>query len=439
MGKDKTVMNVLFIGGVGAGKSTVTGHLIFKCGGIDKRSIEKFEKEAAEVGVTPFKYSWFMNRLKTDTDRGITLDVKHWKFETPTSVFTIMDTPSHRDFISNMINGTSQSDAAVLVVSARQGEFEAGVCKEGQTREHAVLAFTLGVKQLVVAVNKMDDKSVNYSQDRYNEIVKEIGSYLKTVGFNDEKVTFVPISAENGDSMIEKSDNMPWYEGPTLIAVLDMLVPPIRPIDKPLRMPVQDVYRIGGIGTVVVGRVETGIMKPGDTVIFAPGTVSVNVRSIEMHDEAIAEAIPGDTVGFNVKNFSPKDVRRGFVCGMANQDPPMVAEHFTAQILVLNHPGLISNGYTPVVDCHTSHVACMFAEIESKIDRRSGMGLEKQPKFIKAGDAAIVKLVPQKPMCVEVFTEYPPLGRFVVRDMRQTVAVGVVTAVSRKVATRLDA
>jgi len=432
MGKEKVHMNLVVIGHVDAGKSTATGHLIYKCGGIDKRTIEKFEKEAAEMGKASFKYAWVLDKLKAERERGITIDIALWKFESPKSVFTIIDAPGHRDFIKNMITGTSQADAAILVIASGQGEFEAGISKDGQTREHALLAFTLGVKQMIVAVNKMDDKTVQYKQARYDEIVKEVGSYLKKVGYNVEKVRFVPISGWMGDNMIEKSSNMDWYKGPTLLEALDMLEPPTRPSDKPLRLPLQDVYKIGGIGTVPVGRVETGIMKPGDVVTFAPCNVTTEVKSIEMHHESLPEATPGDNVGFNVKNLSVKDIRRGFVCSNAKNDPAKECDFFTAQVIILNHPGQIGNGYAPVLDCHTSHIACKFAELQSKIDRRSGKELEKEPKFVKSGDAAIVKMVPQKPMCVESFTEYPPLGRFAVRDMRQTVAVGVIKAVTKK-------
>ncbi|TPP51642.1 translation elongation factor EF-1, subunit alpha [Leishmania donovani] len=425
MGKDKVHMNLVVVGHVDAGKSTATGHLIYKCGGIDKRTIEKFEKEAAEIGKASFKYAWVLDKLKAERERGITIDIALWKFESPKSVFTIIDAPGHRDFIKNMITGTSQADAAILMIDSTHGGFEAGISKDGQTREHALLAFTLGVKQMVVCCNKMDDKTVTYAQSRYDEISKEVGAYLKRVGYNPEKVRFIPISGWQGDNMIERSDNMPWYKGPTLLDALDMLEPPVRPVDKPLRLPLQDVYKIGGIGTVPVGRVETGIMKPGDVVTFAPANVTTEVKSIEMHHEQLAEAQPGDNVGFNVKNVSVKDIRRGNVCGNSKNDPPKEAADFTAQVI-------ISNGYAPVLDCHTSHIACRFAEIESKIDRRSGKELEKNPKAIKSGDAAIVKMVPQKPMCVEVFNDYAPLGRFAVRDMRQTVAVGIIKGVNKK-------
>jgi len=373
-----------------------------------------------------------LDKLKAERERGITIDIALWKFETAKSVFTIIDAPGHRDFIKNMITGTSQADAAILVIDCTTGGFEAGISKDGQTREHALLAYTLGVKQMIVACNKMDDKTVMYKKERYEEIQKEVSAYLKKVGYNPDKIPFVPISGWVGDNMIDKSENLGWYKGPTLIEALDNLEPPKRPNDKPLRLPLQDVYKIGGIGTVPVGRVETGIMKPGDVVTFAPNALTTEVKSIEMHHESLAEAAPGDNVGFNVKNVAVKDLRRGFVASNSKNDPAKEADEFLAQVIIMNHPGQISNGYAPVVDCHTCHIACKFAEIKTKIDRRSGKELEQEPKAIKTGDAAMVILRPQKPMCCEAFTEYPPLGRFAVRDMRQTVAVGVIKQVTKK-------
>jgi len=432
MGKEKAHINIVVIGHVDAGKSTTTGHLIYKCGGIDKRTIEKFEKESKDMGKASLKYAWVLDKLKAERERGITIDIALWKFETPKYYITIIDAPGHRDFIKNMITGTSQADCAVLVIASGTGEFEAGIAKNGQTREHALLAYTLGVKQMIVAINKMDDKSVNYSQARFNEIQTEVSQFLKKIGYNPEKINFVPISGWNGDNMLEKSDNMPWYKGLTLLEALDAVTEPKRPSDKPLRLPLQDVYKIGGIGTVPVGRVETGILKPNQVVTFAPSAITTEVKSIEMHHEQLPQATPGDNVGFNVKNVAVKDLKRGFVAGDSKQDPPIETESFNAQVIVLNHPGEIHNGYAPVLDCHTAHIACKFAELLTKVDRRSGKELEKEPKNIKSGDAAIVKLIPSKPMCVETFMEYPPLGRFAVRDMRQTVAVGVIKEVTKK-------
>jgi len=356
---------------------------------------------------------------------------------------TIIDAPGHRDFIKNMITGTSQADCAVLVVACGTGEFEAGISKNGQTREHALLAYTLGVKQLIVACNKMDTTEPPYSEKRYEEVTTEVSNYIKKIGYNPKAVAFVPISGWHGDNMMEPSTNMGWYKGwtierkagnvsgKTLLEALDAIEPPSRPTDKPLRLPLQDVYKIGGIGTVPVGRVETGIIKPGMVVTFAPQGLSTEVKSVEMHHEALTEALPGDNVGFNIKNVSVKEIRRGNVCGDAKQDPPKGSKSFNAQVIIIAHPGQIGAGYTPVLDCHTAHIACKFEELVEKCDRRSGKKLEDAPKFVKTGDAAIVKLVPTKPMCVESFSDYAPLGRFAVRDMRQTVAVGVIKSVEK--------
>merc|ERR1711939_725190 len=443
MGKEKMHINVVVIGHVDSGKSTTTGHLIYKCGGIDKRTIEKFEKEAAELGKGSFKYAWVLDKLKAERERGITIDIALWKFETPKYMITVIDAPGHRDFIKNMITGTSQADCAILIIASGTGEFEAGISKNGQTREHALLAYTLGVKQLIVAVNKMDSTEPPYSQSRFEEIQKEVSGFIKKVGYNPASVPFVPISGWHGDNMLETSKNMSWYKGwkierkegnasgTTLLDALDAIIPPTRPTDKPLRLPLQDVYKIGGIGTVPVGRVETGIIKPGIVVTFAPNQLTTEVKSVEMHYESLPEAVPGDNVGFNVKNVSVKDIKRGYVASDSKNKPATGVSDFTAQVIVLNHPGQVSNGYSPVLDCHTAHVACKFAEITQKMDRRSGKVLEAEPKFVKNGDACMVKLEPTKPMCVEAFSEYPPLGRFAVRDMRQTVAVGVIKAVDK--------
>ncbi|CAF1618020.1 unnamed protein product, partial [Didymodactylos carnosus] len=380
MGKEKIHINIVVIGHVDSGKSTSTGHLIYKCGGIDKRTIEKFEKEAAEMGKGSFKYAWVLDKLKAERERGITIDISLWKFETQKFYITIIDAPGHRDFIKNMITGTSQADCAVLVVAAGTGEFEAGISKNGQTREHALLAYTLGVKQMIVAVNKMDTTEPPYSEKRFDEIKTEVSTYIKKIGYNSAAVPFVPISGWHGDNMLEASEKMTWFKGwnierkegnatgKTLLEALDAVVPPARPTDKPLRLPLQDVYKIGGIGTVPVGRVETGLLKPNMVVNFAPSSLQTEVKSIEMHHEALEgtlldsrrntdkeklmhlssesgkgmftdsclfspflEAGPGDNVGFNVKNVSVKELRRGFVCSDIKNDPAQEATSFVAQ------------------------------------------------------------------------------------------------------------
>ncbi|TIA67588.1 hypothetical protein E3P92_04188, partial [Wallemia ichthyophaga] len=439
--QEKLHLNVVVIGHVDSGKSTTTGHLIYQCGGIDKRTIEKFEKEAAELGKGSFKYAWVLDKLKAERERGITIDIALWRFETPKYNVTVIDAPGHRDFIKNMITGTSQADCGILIIGSGTGEFEAGISKDGQTREHALLSFTLGVKQLIVALNKMD--TCQYSEARYTEIVKETSNFIKKVGYNPKATAFVPVSGWNGDNMLEPSTNMPWYKGweretksgklsgKTLIEAIDSIEPPSRPTDKPLRLPLQDVYKIGGIGTVPVGRVETGQIKPGMVVTFAPSAVTTEVKSVEMHHEQLEAGQPGDNVGFNVKNVSVKDIRRGNVASDSKNDPAKEAASFNAQVIILNHPGQVGAGYSPVLDCHTAHIACRFAELLEKIDRRTGKTVEESPKFVKSGDASIIKLTPTKPMCVESYMDYPPLGRFAVRDMRQTVAVGVIKSVEK--------
>jgi elongation factor 1-alpha len=439
MGKEKKHVNLVVIGHVDSGKSTSTGHLIYKCGGIDQRTIQKFEKEAEEMGKASFKYAWVLDKLKAERERGITIDIALWKFESEASVFTIIDAPGHRDFIKNMITGTSQADVAILMIASPAGEFESGWSKEGQTREHALLAFTMGVKQMICCCNKMDAKGADYKEERYNEIKAEVSAYLKQVGYKIDTVPFIPISGWVGDNMLENSENMPWYKGPYLLQALDAIKPPKRPVLKPLRLPLQDVYKISGIGTVPVGRVETGIIKPNMTCTFGPLGTTTDIKSVEMHHEQVAEAIPGDNVGFNVKGLSVTDIKRGYVASDSKNVPAMNTEFFKAQVIVMNHPGQIMNGYAPVLDCHTCHIACKFTEIENKMDKRTGKVTEEFPKSIKSGDAAIVKLTPSKPMVVEAFSEFPPLGRFAVRDMKQTVAVGVVKEVEKKEATQAGA
>nr|AWS21303.1 elongation factor I alpha [Parasacculina yatsui] len=443
MGKEKLHVNIVVIGHVDSGKSTTTGHLIYKCGGIDKRTIEKFEKESSEMGKGSFKYAWVLDKLKSERERGITIDIALWCFKTGKYDVTVIDAPGHRDFIKNMITGTSQADCAILIVAAGTGEFEAGISKNGQTREHALLAFTLGVKQIIVAVNKMDSTEPKYSEQRFLEIEKNTSSFVKKVGYKDFPI--IPISGFHGDNMLEKSENMKWFKGSqmgsagkdkkgttvcTLYEALDAIEPPSRPSDKPLRLPLQDVYKIGGIGTVPVGRVETGKLKPGMVVNFAPSAVSSEVKSVEMHHESLPEAGPGDNVGFNVKNVSVKDLKRGYVASDTKNDPAKGVSNFTAQVIVLNHPGQICAGYQPVLDCHTAHIACKFNELKQKIDRRTGKAVEESPKSVKSQDCAIVDMVPSKPMVVETFTNFPPLGRFAVRDMKQTVAVGVIKEIT---------
>ncbi len=412
---EKPHMNLVTIGHVDHGKSTLVGRLLFDTGNLPEEELRKLKEIAKEYKKETFEFAFVMDKLKEERERGVTIDIMHKRFDTQKYYFTLIDAPGHRDFVKNMITGASQADAAILVVAATDGVME-------QTKEHVFLIKVLGVNQLVVAINKMD--AVNYDQAKYDSVKADVEKLLKTAGFDTSKINFIPTSAYHGDNVAKKSDKTPWYNGPTLVEALDMLEVPEKPIDKPLRLPVQDVYSITGIGTVPVGRVETGVLKTGDTVVFEPAGVKGEVKSIEMHHEQIPEAKPGDNIGFSVRGVGKNDIRRGDVVGHPD-NPPTVAKEFTAQIIVLNHPSVITKGYTPVFHCHTAQVACKIVEILKKIDPKTGETVQENPDFIKTGDAAIIKCVPTKPLVIESSKNIPELSRFAIRDMGQTVAAGV--------------
>jgi len=428
---DKPHLNLVIMGHVDHGKSTTTGHLFYLAGAVDERTVKAYEEEAKKMGKETFKFAWVLDKLKEERERGLTIDLAFLKFETPKYFFTVIDAPGHRDFVKNMVTGASQADGAVLFVSAKRGEFEAGIGPGGQTREHAFLAFTLGVRQLVVAINKMDDASVNWSQDRYNEIKNEISRLLKTVGYNVDKIPFVPTSGWTGDNLVKSSEHMPWYKGPTLFQALDVFEVPPKPTGKPLRLPIQDVYTITGVGTVPVGRVETGIVKVGDILLFMPANVQGEVKSIETHHVAVQKAEPGDNIGFNVRGISKTDIRRGDVAGHVN-NPPTIAKEFIGRIIVILHPTAIAAGYTPVLHYHTGQVAVRFVELIKKLDPRTGQTVEEKPSFLKTGDAALVRFEPLHPISIESYSDFPELGRFAIRDMGTTVAAGVVQEITKK-------
>ncbi|MCS7120035.1 MAG: translation elongation factor EF-1 subunit alpha [Nitrososphaerota archaeon] len=428
---EKPHLNLVIIGHVDHGKSTTMGHLLYQAGVVDERTVKTYEEEAKRMGKETFKFAWILDNLKEERERGLTIDLRFLKFETPKYFFTIIDAPGHRDFVKNMITGASQADAAVLFISAKRGEFEAGIGPGGQTREHAFLAFTLGVRQIVVAINKMDDPSVNWSKERYEEVKNEVSRMLRLVGYDPSKINFVPTSGWTGDNLTKPSDKMPWYKGPTLYEALDTLQMPPKPIDKPLRLPIQDVYSIQGVGTVPVGRVETGVLKEGDTVIFMPSGKTGEVKSIETHYVRIPRAEPGDNIGFNVRGIAKNEIKRGDVCGHVS-NPPTVAKEFIGQIIVIHHPTAIAAGYTPVLHAHTAQVACRFAELIRKIDPRTGQTIEEKPSFLKTGDSALVRFEPLRPLPIEVYTDFPELGRFAIRDMGTTIAAGVVREITKK-------
>jgi len=408
---NKPHMNLVVIGHVDHGKSTLVGRLMLDTGQFPQHMIDAFKKESEEKGKGSFFLAWVMDNLKEERERGVTIDVAHKKFDTDKYYFTIIDAPGHRDFVKNMITGASQADAAILTCSAIEGP-------QAQTKEHVFLAKTLGIDQLVVAVNKMD--AVNFDQAKFNETVEGVKKLTKLIGYKEEKVKFVPVSAFVGENISKKSDKMGWYTGPTLLEAIDQFEMPQKPTDKPLRLPIQDVYSITGIGTVPVGKVECGVLKPGMQVHFNPSNKTAEVKSVEMHHEQMPEAVPGDNVGFNCRGLGKNDIRRGDVAAPTDNQAK-VARTFTAQVIVLNHPSVITVGYTPVFHAYTAQNACTFEEIK-KVVRG---GKEVEPTFMKTGDQGVVKIRPTRPMVVEKATEFPSLGRFAIRDMGQTVAVGV--------------
>lgn len=419
----KPHLNLVFIGHVDHGKSTTVGRILYDTGNIDPHELENLKKLAEQMGKATFEFAFVMDQVKEERERGLTIDVAHKRFDTDKYYFTIIDAPGHRDFVKNMITGTSQADAAVLVVGAAEGV-------QAQTREHIFLAKTLGVEQLIVAINKMDASKPEYAEARFNEIKAEVTTLLKGVGYKVDKIPFVPISSYKGENITKASPKMGWYKGPALVQILNDLQVPPKPVDKPLRLPIQDVYSITGIGTVPVGRVETGVLKPNSKVAFQPADKVGEVKSIEMHHETIPQAVPGDNVGFNVRGVDKKDLRRGDVAGPVDHAPTVV-KTFTARIVVLNHPSVITAGYTPVFHAHTAQVACTFEELKQQLDPRTGAVMKENPEFLKTGDAAIVKIRPTKPMVMEKASEFPQLGRFAIRDMGQTVAAGMCVDVEK--------
>lgn len=421
MAKGKVHINIVFIGHVDHGKSTTVGRLLYDTKNIDEQTMRKLKERAQQLGKAGFEFAFVMDNLKEEQERGVTIDLAHKRFETPKYYFTIIDAPGHKDFIKNMITGASQADAGVLVVSANPGD---GV--QAQTKEHVFLARTLGVNQLIVYVNKMD--MAKYDQKRFEEVKTQVSALLKSVGYKPDEIPFLAGASLLGENLATKSQNMTWYKGKTLLESFDELKEPEKPTQLPLRLPIQDVYKITGIGVVPVGRVETGIMKVNDKVIVVPARegkgITGEVKSIEMHHEQMQQAEPGDNIGFNVRGIGEKDIARGDVLGHVD-NVPTIATEFTAQVVVLNHPTVITAGYTPVFHIHTAQVACQIISIEKKLDPATGQTKEEKPDFIKNGDAAIIKVKPIQPLVIEKQKDIPQMARFAIRDSGTTVAAGM--------------
>ncbi len=426
MAGEKPNLNVVFVGHVDHGKSTTVGRLLFEAGAFSEQELRKMQEIAEKLGKKGFEFAFVMDRLKEERERGLTIDLAYKKIVTKKYQITIIDAPGHRDFVKNMITGASQADAAFLVVAAPEGVM-------AQTQEHVFLCRTMGVGQMAVLINKMD--MVNYDQKKFEEVKEQVSKLLQSAGYKLDKINFIPISAYNGDNVVKKSDKMPWYNGPTVLEQFDLFEEPPKPVDMPLRMPIQDVYAITGVGTVPVGKILTGRMKPGDKVIILPARtgkgITGEVKSIEMHHEQLQEAVAGDNVGVNIRGVGKQDIERGDVIAHVD-NPPTVAEEFTAQIAVINHPTVIAAGYTPVFHVHTAQVPCKFVELVKKIDPKTGQVVQENPDYLKNGDVAIVKIKPLKPLVIEAQNVNPHMSRFAVRDAGRTVAAGVCIEVKAK-------
>ncbi|VVB77583.1 Elongation factor 1-alpha [uncultured archaeon] len=426
MAQIKPTMNVVFVGHVDHGKSTCVGRLMYDSGVIPEQEMKKLKEEAVRQGKVGFEFAYVMDRVKEERERGVTIDLSYQKLITPKRQITIIDAPGHKDFVKNMITGASQSDAAFLTIAAKEGV-------QPQTKEHLWLLRTMGVQQIAVSINKMD--TVDYKEDAFNKTKADVSALLKAVGINPEKTVFLPVSGLMGDNIFKKSDKMPWYKGPTLFEQLDLFDEPKKPTDLPMRMPIQDVYEITGIGTVPVGKIETGIMKIGQKVKILPGRsgrgMDGEIKTIEMHHEQFQEAPAGFNVGVNIRGVGKKDIARGdVICDAAK--PATMVEEFTAQIAVINHPTVIAKGYTPVFHVHTAQVPCQFTEIVHKIDPTSGQPMPGKVDFIKNGDVAIVKLKPMGNLVLEKSSVNPHMARFAIRDAGATVAAGVCMEIVEK-------
>ena len=422
--RKKPHRNIVFIGHVDHGKSTTVGRLLLDSGHIEEHVIEKNEKLAAESGKAGFGLAYVMDGLKEERERGITIDVAHKEFFTPDFYWTIIDAPGHRDFVKNMITGASQADTAVLLCAANDGV-------NAQTKEHAFLAKVLGVKGLIVHVNKMDISGVDWTEEKYNAACKEVSQLLRMAGFKPDDVPMIPASSLKGDNVFKKSENTPWYNGPTLFEAIDATPMPDKPSSKPLRLPIQDVYKISGIGTVPVGKIETGTLNVGKNVVFNPSMKSGEVKSIEMHHTMVDKAEPGDNVGFNVRGLAADEIRRGDVAGYTDSEPTFVRhdETFVGQIQLMDIPKAVSVGYTPVFHAHTAQVAVKFMDLLEKTNKS---GKEANPSFLKTGDACLIRFQPTKPMSIEQLDTFPELARFAIRDMGKTVAAGVCIKIEKK-------
>jgi elongation factor 1-alpha len=455
-------VSIVIAGHVDSGKSTTTGRLIFELGGIDEREMQKLRDEAKTLNKESFAFAFYMDRCKEERSRGVTIQATVKEFHTDQYHYTIIDAPGHRDFIKNMLTGASQADVALLMVPA-DGNFTAAVAKgdhkaevvQGQTRQHARLLNLLGVKQLIVGVNKMDCKTANYSQERYEECASEARNMLAKVGWKKEfirdSVPIIPISGFKGDNLIAQSPNMPWWKGVdvkvgdekvhvhTLLDTLNNMVQlPARKANAPMRMPVSSICKIRGVGDVITGRMEQGTVNPGVEVVFLPTHTKSNacegrIFSIEMHRKSIPAATTGDNIGVNIRGLTKLNMpKTGDVMVLKSESGVGAVQSFTAQVQVLEHPGELKAGYTPIAYVRTGHSAVRMSKIDWKIGKTTGGQKVQDPPFVKANDMAQVVFEPQQPFVCDVFKSCEGLGRCAIMEGNGVVMLGKIVKVTLK-------
>jgi len=420
---------ICIIGNANTGKSTLAGHLLFKCGHVLQSDYNRRECELNEKGKSNYKFSWIVDKWKAEREYGFTLDFTINLLHGANNDIILIDTPGKRKYIKNMVSGTSNCDYAILVISAIKSEFNSEINENSITFEHCIIAYTMGIRKIIVCINKIDDSGVDFTEEYYQQIIKIYSEILHKIGFKTTNITFIPISAWIGYNLTEKSIENAWYKGPCLLDLLNLLTPIQHSCEKPLRLAVHDSYLIRGIGTVVIGKIHSGIAKAGMVVQIGPKNIISDSFTIESFYMSLKKAKSGYIIGINIRHPDYEEIKRGFVLGDYKNDPPKACKSFIAQIILIKNSVLIRTGYSPIIDCHTAHIQCKFEKILAIVDKKTAKELEKLPEFIQPNESALVKLVPKKPICVEPYNMYPGLGRFLVRDHNEIIAVGVIKSV----------
>jgi len=427
----KEHVNVIFMGHVDAGKSTLGGSILYATGKVDERTMEKYKRDAKDLGRESWYLSWALDQTKEERAKGKTVEVGRGFFETEKRRYSILDAPGHKNFVQNMVSGASQADVGVLVISARKGEYETGFEKGGQTREHAMLAKTQGVNKLIVAVNKMDDPTVEWSQDRYKECLAKLTLFLKGLGYNPKTdLTFMPIAAQQTLGIKDRvpKDVAPWNDSPSLLEYLDSMQALERKLNVPFMMPVAAKYR--DLGTMIEGKIEAGVIKKENKYLIMPARAEIQISALygETEDE-IPHATCGDQIRLRIKGIEEEDIYPGFVL-CSPRRPVHCVSAFEAQIRLLELKSILSAGFNCVLHVHSATEEVTFTALLHKLEPKTNRKSRKPPGFAKQGMSIIARLEVTGgagSVCVERFEDYPQLGRFTLRDQGQTIAIGKIT------------